>query len=219
MTPRHTLGELLRTADSLDREMLSQSLTPHHSGVSILAGGLSSDEFDSVPPQDVDRLFQVARASLPCCVVDLDRRAAKKQRLLESADSIVLAFRLDFASLCNTRRILNEWKQRQLELTRVTLVANRGGLPSEIPLSKAGSILGRPVDASLPDDAAASNLSINCGTPVLIEDPKCRLSQQLTALADRLVPSPSSMAVNPERPGSLNPSGSLIRRAANALFC
>ncbi|MBX3444926.1 MAG: hypothetical protein KF774_21175 [Planctomyces sp.] len=215
LTPRHTLADVFRNIDSLDQEMLSQSLTPHASGASMLAGGASAEEFDALSPDDVERVVQLSRSQFPCNVVDLDRRNARRLRVLESADCILLLVRLEFASLCSARRILDEWKRREIEGSRILVVANRAGQPGEIPPSKTASILGRPLDCRLDDDPLTAGISINCGSPAVLEQPKSPLARGILTLADRIIPAEPQCAA----PDSAAPAASLMRRAASILFC
>jgi pilus assembly protein CpaE len=192
--PKHTLGELLRNIDSLDSKVVAESLPNHPNGVSLLAGGLSSEDLEQCPPSDVDRLMKLVRPSRPCWVIDADRMSMRRFRLAQLVDSIVLVLRLDFPSLCRARRILDEWQDLQIDPQRILIVANRTGQPAEIPPIKVDSFLHRPVDVCLPDDPFNATVSLNCGVPLLTEAPKSKLAEQIHSLAGRIVPTGAAEA-------------------------
>jgi pilus assembly protein CpaE len=130
-------------------------------------------------------------------------------------------FRLDLVSLINTRRMLTELQNWEIDENRVLLVANRCGQPGEIPPSKVKSILGRSQAMCIPEDQLTANLSINCGNPAVLESPKAPLSRAIAQLVDRLLPASAEerrdCTPDPEN-GSHGFPNDLLRRAT-ALFC
>lgn len=211
--PRHTLGDLLRSVDSLDPDVVSQSLSGHDSGVAVLAGGLTQDDLDEAHPSDIERILQLTRGARPCSIIDADRRSTRRFRLAQLADTVLLVVRLDFPSLCSARRLLDEWQEAQIDSARIVVVANRSGQPAEIPASKANSFLRRAVDFCLIDDPVNANVSINCGVPLFIEAPKSKLAQQIDALARRVVPPPKDAAdLKAKAETSFSPIANLFRR-------
>jgi len=214
--PRHTLGDLLRSIDSLDSKVVAESLPSHASGVSVLAGGLSPEDLTECPPEDVNRLMKLARPARPCWVIDTDCRSARRFRLAQLSDTVVLLVRLDFASLCSARRVLDEWQEQQIDSQRIIVAANRVGQPGEIPAFKTDSFLRRPVDVCLVDDPLNANVSLNCGVPVLTEAPTSKLAEQINQLAERIMPSPASAEGKPKSESGKNSFAKILRNIAVA---
>jgi len=213
--PRHSLGEVLRSVESLDHDVITQSLTPHSSGVSLLAGGLGSDDLAEASRGDVERILRLLRGSGAACLVDARPESVRRFQLAALADRIALVVRLDFPSLCNARRQLDEWRAGQIDMSRIVLVANRAGQPAEIPAAKVQSFLGQPIDVRISDDPVSNNVSINCGIPLLVESPKSRCAQEIRGLADSLIGSgPASGEAAPTAVAKLHQS--LWKRLAAA---
>lgn len=184
LSPRHTLAELCRHEEGLDQEMLQQSLTVHESGVHVLATPMSDDDTHSVTSAGIDRIVQLARRLFPWSLLDLGTLASGRTTLLQACEKILVPFRLDFTSLCNTRRLLDDWERQQINSERITLVGMRCDQPGEIPRSKVAAMLGRGIAGWIPDDAVTANLSVNCGVPAVIESPKAPFSVAAGQLAE-----------------------------------
>lgn len=212
VTPRHTLGDLFRNHDSLDRDLLAQSFCPHESGVRLLAAAQSLDDGDAVTPQALERIVHLSRAVFPWTVLDIDFRRGRNPALLRAARAILLVFRLDFGSLCNARRLVDYWEQHHVDLDRVVLVANRCGQASEIPARQVPSLLGKPIAFSIPEDVSTANLALNCGNPAILEAPRSSLSRAIAAISDHLLGAPAGKAPDTRDNG-------LLQRAAGILFC
>jgi pilus assembly protein CpaE len=184
LEPRHSIAELCRHEDSLDPEMFTQSLTPHESGVQLIAAPASENDSSSVTLTGLERILQLARRQFGWTLVDLGASMAGRSALLRSCDKVIVPFRLDFTSLCNTRRMLDDWERREIDLSRVVLVGNRQSQAGELPRQKVATILGRPVASWLLDEPLTANLSVNCGVPVVVESPRSPLGSALSQLAD-----------------------------------
>jgi pilus assembly protein CpaE len=222
LTPRHTLGDLLRNQDTLDRDMLIQCLMPHETGVKLLAAPNLPDDADGATPHAVERIVHFVRGEFPWNVLDLDARNRRNYGVLRAASVILLVFRLDFSSLCNARRMLNEWQEHQIDEGRVHLIANRCGQSSEIPASQIQSVLGKKITMTIPDDPHAANVSINCGNPAVRDAPKSPLSKALTATADLLLGTTAgseTAAGQGPAPDARPHDMGVLRRAAGILFC
>lgn len=183
LAPRHTLAELVRHEEMLDQEMLTQSLTPHDSGIRMIAAPATEEDYLAITGSALDRIVQFCRRLFPWTVIDLGTQLAGRASLLRSCEKILVPFRLEFASLCNTRRLLDDWDRRQIDLDRVVLVANRCSQAGELPRAKVATLLGRPVEVWLPDEPLTANLSVNCGVPVVDESPQAELTREIRQLA------------------------------------
>jgi Flp pilus assembly CpaE family ATPase len=170
----------------------------------------------------VERIVHVVRGEFPWNVLDLDVRNRRNHGVLRTASAILLVFRLDFTSLCNARRMLNEWQDHQIDESRVHLIANRCGQSSEIPPSQIQSVLGKRISVSIPEDPYTSNVAINCGNPAVLDAPKSPLSKALTATADQLLGTASGGGIaagHGTAQGASPRDSGMLRRAAGILFC
>ncbi len=184
LKPTHTLADLCRNVNRMDRNMFQQSLVRHTSGVHLLAAPPAFDDIAAVTPQGVRQVLALARTVFPYVVLDLDRPVRPEQlAAVLQADLLLLVLRLDLASLRNARRTLDYLKEVGVAEERIRGVANRYGQPKELPSRKVEQALGVTILHYVPNDPARMNLAANKGVPVVLERPRARISKSLVKLA------------------------------------
>lgn len=184
LKPTHTLADLCRNVNRMDRNMFQQSLVLHSSGVYLLAGPPAFDDIALVTPQGVRQVLALARAVFPYVVLDLDRPVRPEQlAAMLQADLLLLVLRLDLVSLHNARRTLDYLKKVGVAEDRIQGVANRYGQPKELPSRKVEQALGVTILHYVPNDPARMNLATNKGVPVVLERPRAGVSRSLVKLA------------------------------------
>src|SRR5579875_1339452 len=100
LKPTHNLADLCLNAGRMDREMFESALTPHPSGIYLLAPPLVYEDIRLLTVQGVNKTLQLARDIFRFTVVDLEDYYHEEQVVvLRQADFILLVFRLDFTSL------------------------------------------------------------------------------------------------------------------------
>jgi pilus assembly protein CpaE len=192
LKPRHTISDLCRNLKALDYKMLEQSLVGHDSGVKLLSAPLKSKEASTISAGALTKIIQLARCHFSQIVVDLaDPRTQGVTELLPMGNKILIVFRLDFPSLCNLTRILEDWEEWGLSTQNVELVANRCGGWDGISVEKAEKSLGREIAHRIVDDPMSLHLSVNCGIPVVTEWSTSKFAKSLRQIADKLMHAPS----------------------------
>ncbi len=184
LKPTFTLADLCRNAAKLDRVMFERSVVKHDSGVSLVAAPHHLDDMVLIKSEGVTQALQFARASFPFVLADLDHPSHPEQRVvLDLADVVLIAFRLDFASLRNVRRTLEYLDALDVPRDKILLVVNRYGQAHEVPAAKAEEALGRKIAHYIPEDPKSVNRANNHGVPVVIEARSSRVSKSLFQLA------------------------------------
>jgi pilus assembly protein CpaE len=187
LKPTHTLADLCQNVSRLDRALFERSLVRHQSGVHLLAAPSHYDDIAQITPEGVRQALTLAKAAFPYVVVDLDHSFHPEQvEVLHQAEIVLVVFRLDFASLRNTRRALEYLERLGLRRDQIKLVVNRYGQPKEVPAFKAEEALGMKVLHYLPDDPKAVNRAINNGVPVVIDAPRASVSRSVAKLAEHV---------------------------------
>ncbi len=184
LKPTYTLADLCHNITRMDRSLFERSLTRHATGVYLLGAPRHYDDISQVTPEGVHQALALAKSSFPYVLVDLDHSFRPEQvEVLREADVVLLVFRLDFASLRNTRRALEHLERLGVSNDRIRLVVNRYGQPKEIPFSKAEEALGQKIFHCVPDDPKSVNRANNNGVPVVLESPRAAVSRSVTKLA------------------------------------
>src|SRR5262249_32959816 len=124
-----------------------------------------------------------ARSIFPYVVIDLEHDSRPEQvPVLRQADAILLVFRLEFAALRNTRRMLEYLDSLGISRERIHLVVNRYGQPKEVPYGKAEEALGSKIGHYIPEDAKSINSANNNGVPVVVQAPSAKVSRSIGKL-------------------------------------
>lgn len=184
LRPIYTLADISKNVATLDRTMLERSLVRHSSGVQLLAPPRSFEDVALVTPEAVRQAVMLARTMFPYVVVDLDHSfRAEQVQVIRQSDVLVLVIRLDFASLKNAKRAIEQLGRLGIGSERIRLVVNRFGQPKEVDAKEAEEALGRKILHYIPDEPKTINQANNSGVPLVLEFPRTRVARSVTELA------------------------------------
>jgi pilus assembly protein CpaE len=185
--PTFSLADLSKNLQRLDESLFRQILTPHSSGVQLLAAPLDFDAIESVTLKGFRRALTLGKRHFPYVVLDLgDLRSQVHQEAAAQADVVAILLRLDYPSLRNVRRCVERLQEIGVDRAKLKFVVNRYGQSRQLTLAQAREALGVPLDSFLPDDPATLNQASNAGVPVVLAKPRARVSKRLTELAAAL---------------------------------
>jgi pilus assembly protein CpaE len=188
LEPAFHMADLCRNVARLDQAMFEKVLTPHASGIHLLASPQAYGDARLVSPQGVSEVLSLAVKHFPFVVVDLEDCFHEEQVLvLRQASIILLVSRLDFTSLRNVRRIRDQLHDVGVDRTLIRLAINRQGQPNELPAQEAEEALGGQRALYVPDDPRTINGANNTGVPAVLKTPGAKVSQAIVALAKELL--------------------------------
>jgi pilus assembly protein CpaE len=221
LQPRHSLSELCSNHDYLDSEMLNNAITEHDSGVKLIASGSVTNSWEFASNDATNRVIEVARETLPCVVVDLDRRVPYCLDLLEASSAVILLTELTYTAAYTTRCMLDSLRDVGSIHDHIILVANRCRRDGELGVQAVQSMCGRNIDCTISDDPLSANVSINSGEPAVLRPPCGTLTQDLCRLEKALRDHMSGDQIScvdsaPQTPPLLSVR-KLIKRAAAVL--
>lgn len=194
LKPPFTLADLCEHVGQLDRTLYQRSLAVHPTGVHLLAPPPPGQAYlPTLTPNAIQQTLGLGRALFPHVLIDLDRsfRQAVEPAVL-AADRILLVLRLDFTSLRNARRALEEFANLGVGPDRVRVLVNRRGQPREIDVEKAEEALGMKIYHSIPDDPKVMNQANNYGEPALVSASTTRIGRSLMELGRLLHAEPAN---------------------------
>lgn len=204
LKPKHTIHDLGRCLDQLDRNSVEMALTAHASGVHLLPAPPGPLDHQIPKSELCQTVLRTIRQMFPIVVADFPRLTSDfdVQPLLSKCDQLIVVTQLDFNSVRSTRRVLDQLDRSGFPSQRIHIVWNRYGQPNELSASKGELALNRKIAHLIPDDPKAVNRSINCGTPCVLESPGGRIAKAIDSLADALLgesgPAPSCAATKAE---------------------
>jgi pilus assembly protein CpaE len=183
--PRHTINDLCKGIQRLDQGMFEQSLSPHESGVHLLAAPQSFSEVQPITADAAERIMKLARATFPFVVVDLEDFYHREQlQVLQMCDVALFVIRLDFTSLRNARRTFDYLHEQGVDPAKMQIVVNMYGRSKELRVNEAEDALGQKFSYYVPHDEKTALLSLNRGTPAVMCAPKAKLSYAIGEIAE-----------------------------------
>lgn len=187
LKPEHTLSDLSSRLQRLDQSMFEQLFAKHRSGVHLLAAPREFADAKKITGKVVRRVMAMARSRFPYTVLDLaNAHDGEQVEALWQSDEILLVLRLDYTSVRNTHRTIDNIGEMGIELDRVRLVANGYRLANQLRFRDAEKALGMKIHHCLPSDPARANRAINRGVPVVLHRPNAKISRSIMDLAASL---------------------------------
>jgi pilus assembly protein CpaE len=184
LRPTRTLADLCDHVARLDQSLFEQFLTRHNSGVQLLAAPVQDQDIQRVTAKGVRRALALARVRFPSAVVDMGSTLGAEQiEALWQADAVLLVVRLDYTSIRNARRSVDAMTDLGIARDRMRLVLNCYGQRRQLEVEQAEAAIGMKAVHRVPYDAAAVNLAVNGGIPVVLKCRFSRITKSLRALA------------------------------------
>jgi len=185
--PPHALVDLVTQPDRLDADLIRGALLEHASGVKVLFGARDISEGGQITPQVMSAALCHLRNVSCHVVVDTDSQANDVLiEVLAVADRVVLVTTPELTSLRRAQALLQEARDGDFPMSKLSLVLNREGISGGIGSADIAERLGIPVAVALPDDPALVTYSINRGMPLVGSHPKSLLARRLQELAGQV---------------------------------
>ena len=96
---------------------------------------------------------------------------------------ILLVLRLDYTSLRNMRRTMDNLVELGIGLEKVQVVVNGCRQAGQLRVKQAEEALGMKFFHHIPNDPARANRAINKGIPVVLHNRSARISRSIRDLA------------------------------------
>ncbi len=187
LTPRGTLGQLLRDWQRIDASAVRQAIIEHPMGVHVLADKAATTTAPTAPEAG-GQFIGLARTMYEYAIYDIGHglQSELSQQAVGAADRLLIVIRLDVPSLRLTRTLLNRVAELGVPKDAVTLVVNRYGQSRQLDWKKAEDALGAKIDAWLPDDPATVNQALNMGQPLMQMSSWAKINRGLSKLATQV---------------------------------
>ncbi|MFO0967331.1 MAG: hypothetical protein U0793_17370 [Gemmataceae bacterium] len=184
LKPAYTLADICLNVARVDPSIFEKVLIKHASDVHLLAAPQVFEDARIITAQGVNHALNLARREFPLVVIDQEDAFHEEQLVsLKQADRVLLVARLDFTSIRNIRRTLDQLQARDIPRESIRLVINRQGQPNELSATDAEEVLGGRPASYIPDDPKTINGANNTGVPAVVKSPQTRIAQAITKLA------------------------------------
>ena len=182
-----TISDVVRQFDTMDRDLISEVLVTHSSGVKVLLAPPDPQAGEQVTAHHVRQVMQHLTSLVGHVVVDTRPSFDEATiALLDMADVIVLVLTLELTAIKGAKQYLELTDLLGYDADKILLVINRASAVAGIPVEDVATSLKGKITATLPEDAPLALRAINEGVPFLQSAPQAPLSQSVLALARQI---------------------------------
>jgi pilus assembly protein CpaE len=183
--PVRSIMDLIAVVDELDVEIADRVLIRHSSGIRVLLSPPRPDQAAEITPDHLRRLLEFLSTIYDYIVVDCQTVIdSRLMPALELASDIMLVCTPEMGCLKNMRVLLDQFVDVGIDLKKMHVVLNRAATNVEIEVKDIEQAFKQKVAFSLSSGGRSVVLSINRGVPLIMEQPKHPISQQIMHMAD-----------------------------------
>jgi pilus assembly protein CpaE len=197
--PEKTIYDLVRSGGSLDADKVEAFLSPHASGVRILAAPSRPDHAGAVKVEFLHRLFAILRDEYDHVLVDTPPGFTPEViGAIDDSTDVCLVGMLDAPSLKNSKLGLETLQRMGYDDSRVHLLLNRADSRVGVTQEDVTALLGAPPDVLVPSHRDITR-SVNEGTPIVVSAPGSEASRAFFGLADRFMSPAEAESTGPAK--------------------
>ena len=183
-TEQKSISDLVRNFHNLDRDLVTDLLVTHSSGVKVLLAPPDAQSGEQVTADHIRQVLQYLTTMFDFIIVDTRPSFDDVTlTLLDHSDKILLMLTLELTAIKGAKQYLELSDLLGYDSSRLSLVVSRSTLQAGIPVDDVGASLKGEIIAKLPDDALAVMRSINEGVPIVQSSPNSALAQEISRLA------------------------------------
>src|SRR3954470_7518639 len=185
----YSITDVLANMSRLDRELLATSVTKHRSGVSVLAQSSKVEEAEQIKAQDIAALLEFLRRNYDFVIVDGVRGFDELSlAALDGSQHVFLTLTQDVPAVRNGQRCLELFGRLQYDQNRIKLLLNRYQKASKITTEVVAETLGHPLTHTIANDFILLIDAINRGVLLTDAAPRAKITQDIEALIEHLMP-------------------------------
>lgn len=186
-TEQKSIADIVRNFHTLDRDLVTDILITHSSGVKLLAAPPDAQSGEQVTGEHMRLVLQHMTNMFDFIIVDTRPSFDEiTLTLLDHSDKILLMLSLELTAIKGAKQYLELSDLLGYDSDRISLVINRSTLQAGIPIDDVGASLKGEIIARLPDEPLPVVRSINEGVPIVQSAPGNPLSQEFIRLASIL---------------------------------
>lgn len=187
LNPTESIADLSRDSSGVSIDNLTSCCVNHSSGLSLLPSPVSPELAEYVTSASVKSILDVARNYYEYVLIDCGCAITDPViTALESSDDIFIVYDINILSLKRAKTSMNVLQQLN-QSDKAKLVINKNAKKNNVKISDFENLLSIPAYAVISEDFKNINASLNNGNPVTIYKPRCVVSKDLSAFADKII--------------------------------
>lgn len=190
LEPKFTIVNAAAELHRLDEELLTSILTPHPSGLKVLAAPLEPAFADDITTPGLLEIVDQLNKMFDYVVIDtasmLDELLLS---LLERSDQALMVVDMDLPSVKNAKLALETLRLLKYQTGNIKLVLNRSNSKARLDDREIEGALKSEIEARIPSDASVA-ASVNEGRPVVESQPKSKVAKGFEEVAELVLGQP-----------------------------
>jgi pilus assembly protein CpaE len=184
LSPPYTFASLASRSEAIDSTYLRTTLDAHPSGVQVLAAPRRPEEADAIGAGCIERVADLLQSEFDWVIWDTPREFDDRSvSILDRADPILVVTTPDVASMHHARMQLDLLERLGRSPEDIRIIANRTERAASVSPREAREFLGRPADASIPNDFPRATACVNEGRTLHEVAPRSPLGKAMSELA------------------------------------
>ena len=201
--PARTIYDAAQNLDRLDADALKGYLTPHRGQVFLLAAPLEPGLSETISAESVAKIIQLMKRSYKYVIIHTPPSFTDHVlAALDESDESVLITSMDVPSIKNLKLSLQTLELLGFSRDRIRLILNRADSKVGLRVQEVEKTLGTRIDVSIPSSREVP-LSINRGTPLILEDPKSPVVAAIMKLVEIIGAGAAQAPKQPQSSGGL----------------
>ena len=192
--PRNTILDLVMSSGDLDAEKLVGFVTQHESGLHVLPAPTRPEDAELVTEDRLASLLTAAKQAYDVVIIDTPPNFnASVLTALDRTDDLLVVASFDIPAIKSVKVSLQTLEMLHYPLDRCHVVLNRSDSKVGLKESDIEKTLGKPVRFGIPSDRAVPT-AVNRGVPVIMTDPKSKVTQGIRKMCIALTPEAAGSA-------------------------
>lgn len=183
----NSITDLISHAGMLDKQLISQVVVDHVSGIKVLPSPLAVAEGQGIRPDLLYKVIIELQSGYPVVVVDGGNYLNENTvTYMDASDKVIVVMTPNLACVRDIKQFLDVCATLSYPKEKVLLVLNSTGHKADIRKEEIEKILSHGVLCEIPADENFTLGSLNEGVPVMIKNPRHVISKAITLLASKL---------------------------------
>jgi pilus assembly protein CpaE len=183
VSPARTIIDAVRMAGHVDTTGAASLLTRYRPGLDLLLAPVTPGDAEKIPPQLVRELLTVLRGMYDYVVVDTPAQFSEHVLMaMDASAHHVLLTTPDVPALKNLRVTLDTFDMLSYPAGIRSIVLNRSDAKVGLTAEDVIRVVRSPIDVQVPSSREVP-VSINKGTPIVLDNPTHPVSQAITRFA------------------------------------
>lgn len=183
LNPEKSVSDAVRAIDEIDRYNIKSYLTPHPSGVDVLAAPTRPSEWRQVKPGHIEKLIKLLSQTHDYVILDTPGFFTELVGVaLDMADLVLLVTTLDVSSIKDSSMALDMLATADFPMERVKLVVNHPTNVNSVRPQQVQDVTGTQVFWDIPFDKQFIRAG-QLGSPVTLTKPGSKGARNIIQLA------------------------------------